>query len=118
MTSRSMESELKELKEQQKVLVKQVKELKEKVERMEEDSVIRLKPMIEDHTIYQDFYNRQMWLEDQRKRYSNELLAYMKKGENFILLGHSKIESDLLKQIDTLLKNNKISKDNIVLFDS
>ena len=85
---------------------------------MAEDSIIKLKPMIEDRTIYQDFYNRQMWLEDQRKRYSNELLAYTKKGEDFILLCHSKTESDLLKQIDILLKINKISQDNIVLFDS
>jgi len=113
-----MESEIKELKEQQKVLVKQVKEIKEKIERMEKDSIIKLKPMIEDHAIYQDFYNRQEWLEDQRKRYSNEILAYMKKGEIFILLGHSKTESDLLKQIDTLLQNNKISQEDIVLFDS
>jgi len=118
MTSRSMEGEIKELKEQQNVLVKQVKELKEKIEKMEEDSIIKLKTMIEDHSTYQDFYNRQEWLEDQRKHYPNELLAYMKKDEGYLLLAHSKTESDLLKQIDTLLENNTISQEDIVLFDS
>ncbi len=118
MTSRSMESEIKELKKQQNVLVKQVKVLKEKIEKLEEDSIIKLKPMIKDHSTYQDFYNRQEWLEDQRKQYPNELLAYTKKDEGYLLLAHSKTESDLLKQIDTLLENNTISQEDIVLFDS
>jgi len=45
-------------------LIKQVIELKEKIERMEENSIIKLKPMIEDHTTFQDFYDRQEWLEE------------------------------------------------------
>ena len=118
MTSRSMESEIIELKKQQNVLIKLVMELKEKIERMEENSIIKLKPMIEDHTTYQDFYDRQEWLEEQRKHYPNELLAYMMKGKFFLLLGHSKTESDLLKQIDTLIQNNKLSQEDIILFDS
>ena len=113
-----MESEIKELKEQQNVLVKQVKVLKEKIEKLEEYSIIKLKPMIKNHLTYQDFYNRQEWLEDKRKQYSNELLAYTKKDEGYLLLAHSKTESDLLKQIDTLLENNTISQENIILFDS
>lgn len=118
MTSRSIESEIKELKEQQNSLVKQVKQLKEKMERMEERSIIKLKPMIEDHITYQDFYDRQIWLKNQRKKYSNELLAYMKRDDEFILLAHSNTESELLKQIETLFTNNKISQDDVILFDS
>jgi len=118
MTSRSLESEIKELKEQQNVLAKQVNKLKEKIEKMEEASIVKLTPMIEDHSTYQEFYHRQDWFEDQRKRYPNELLAYMKKNDEFILLAHSKTESELLKQIEVLLKNNKISQDEIILFDS
>ena len=118
MTSRSMESEIKELKEQQNVLVKQVKELKEKFEKMEGVSIIKLKPMIKDHSNYKDFYNRQDWLEEQRKQYPSELLAYTNKDKSYLLLSHSKTESDLLKQIDTLLENNTISQEDIILFDS
>ena len=118
MTSRSIETEIKELKEQQNVLIKQVKELKEKIDKMEEGPVIKLKPMIEDHSTYQEFYSRQEWLEEQRKQYPNELLAYLKKDDQYILLAHSKTENNLLKQIDGLLENNTISQEDIVLFDS
>lgn len=118
MTSRSVESEIKELKAQQNALGREVKELKEKIKRIEANSVIKLEPMIKNPSIYQDFFDRQKWLEDQRKQYPNELLAYMKKDENYLILAHSNIESDLLKQIDELLQNNTISQEDIVLFDS
>jgi len=118
MTSRSIESEIKELKEQQNFLVKQVEELKEKIDKMEEGTVLKLKPMRGDHSTYKKFYNRQEWLETQRKRYPNELLAYLKKDEKYILIAHSKTESNLLKQIDILIENNTLSQEDIILFDS
>ncbi len=118
MTSSSMENEIKELKEQQNVLIKQVNELKEKIGKIEENSFIKLKPMIENHAPYQDFYSRQEWLENQRKRYPNELIAYIKKNESFLLIAHSKTENALLKQIDKLLQNNTVSQEDIILFHS
>jgi len=85
---------------------------------MDENSIIKLEPMIENHKIFQVFFDRQKWLEAQRKQFPNELLAYMKKDKDYLLLAHSKTESDLLKQIDTFLQNNTISQEDIILFDS
>lgn len=118
MTSRTTESEIKELKEKHEVLVKEVNQLKDKIEKIEEGIIINLKPMIEDHSTHQEFYDRQKWLEAQRKQYPKELIAYLKKDDNFQLLVHSKTESELLEQIDSLLENGTITQEEIVLFDS
>ncbi|MGV9171084.1 MAG: hypothetical protein ACOC35_00770 [Promethearchaeia archaeon] len=118
MTSRSVESEIRELKEQQDALVKEINRLKEKVENIEKGTKIELKPMILDHSEHQDFYARQAWLEEQRKKHPDELLAYINQDDEYKLIAHSKRESDLLAQIDALLEQNIISQEDIILFDS
>ena len=118
MTSQSMEIEIKELKEQQDIIMEEIKQLKEKIENIEKGATVKLKPMIINPSNYLNFQRRQEWLERQRKQYPDEILAYIEKKDKYMLLAHSKSESDLLAQIDDLIEKNKISQNDIILFNS
>ena len=118
MTSKSVDVELKEIKDKQDLLFKEVDKLKEKLEKFEKNSIIKLKPMVEDQSRIQEFYEEEDWIEKQRSKFPNELIAYINKDNKRVLIAHSDKERDLLKQIDALIKQGKISENQIIFFDS
>lgn len=85
---------------------------------LEKTSKINLEPMIKDQQDFKNFYDCEKWIEDQRKNYPKELIAYIKKNGEFVLIAHSKIEKELLKQIDMLFEKNVIDQEDIIYFDS
>jgi hypothetical protein len=64
-----------------------------------------------------EFINRTDWIESQKRKYNNDLIVFKETKDGFKLLAHEKDKKSLYDECENLIKEGKVSKDDIIFFE-
>lgn len=81
------------------------------------ENKLELKPLPLILSENQEFYNREKWLSEQKDQFPNEIIAYMKKNDIWVVIAHSKKENLLLENLETIFQNKELSEEDIIFFE-
>jgi len=113
--SKIIQEQIKELKRDQNKIMNYILKLEKKIDFLEHK--IKLKSLQVNLQENQEFIDQEKWLFIQKQKFPDEIIAYMKKNDKIILIGHAKSETLLLEEINKLIQNNELSKDDIIYFE-
>ena len=92
--------------------------LEERIDKLEKkiDNSFLIRKDIEVVEENEEFLEEEEWIKEKKREFEGDIIAFTKKKGNLKLLAHSKEREKLLKKIDNMLENQKISEHDPILF--
>lgn len=88
----------------------------EKLEKRLDKSII-----LEDISCYfkenEEFLKEESWINEQKSKNNDDIIAYTKTDDGWKLLAHAKDEKSVVKKIDKMIKKKQISKEEIIYYE-